>query len=128
MTVDGGYAFQASIKFGSRQEGMVNIRATSPEELEAWMNIAEQVAPTLNDLSTVYNPPKTMEEGIQNLEAGGITGEVYDGKTCQHGPMVYKTGGYGAKAWTAWMCPAQQGDPSKCQPIDAKTGRPWPKR
>lgn len=128
LTTDEGYAFQASIKYGPRQEGMVNIRVTDPKELEAWLNVAEQVAPTLNDLITVYNPPKDLEEGISNLRGGGIDGEVYEGKVCQHGPMTYKTG-QGAKGpWSAWMCPAPQGAYDKCQPVDAKTGRPWPKR
>lgn len=128
MTDDGGYNFQVSIKFGSRGEGMINVRASSPEELTAWTEVAEQMAGPLMDLTTAYNPPASESEAISNLAAGGITGEAYQGRTCAHGTMVYKTGGSGPKQWSAWMCPAPQGDPTKCQPIDAKTGRPWPRR
>lgn len=128
MSDDGGYNFQASFKFGPRQEGMVNIRATSPDELTAWADVAEQMAGPLMDLIGAYNPPKDEGEAISNLEAGGITGEVYQGKVCAHGSMVYKAGQGARGPWSAWMCPAPQGDPTKCQPVDAKTGRSWPKR
>lgn len=37
--------------------------------------------------------------------------------TCPHGTKVYKTGGgNGKREWKAWMCPARQGDNTKCPP------------
>ena len=47
-------------------------------------------------------------------------GPVYDEDTdtclCEHGPMTWKTGKSGKGPWYAYMCPAAQNDPSKCEP------------
>jgi hypothetical protein len=106
---------------------MVVLRAEDPDEAQAWINVAEQLAPTLSDLLTVYSPAPAGATDAVGLLQEKMGAEVV-GSNCVHGPMVYKTGGFGQKEWAAWMCPAPQGDPSKCQPVDAKTGRPWPKR
>ena len=35
---------------------------------------------------------------------------------CQHGARVFKSGNGKKGPWSAWMCPARQGDPSRCEP------------
>lgn len=44
---------------------------------------------------------------------------------CIHGMRSYKSGGSGNRMWAAYMCPARKDDPSKCKPLDAKTGKEW---
>jgi len=44
---------------------------------------------------------------------------------CPHGQRTLKSGTGRNGAWSAWMCPAQQGDPTKCKPIDGRTGKAW---
>lgn len=119
------YVLQASYNFKSL---MVNIRGRSPEEFEENLKAAEQLSTLIDQtgeaLAANANKPVENEaEAVQNLQSAGMNPQVV-GRTCQHGAMQLKSGGN----WEAWMCPARQGDPSKCQPIDAKTGRPWPKK
>lgn len=48
-------------------------------------------------------------------------------RVCSHGPMTLKEGRSQRGPWSAWMC--NWGDnATKCQPVDAVTGKSWPKR
>lgn len=38
------------------------------------------------------------------------------GPTCQHGPMVQRSGNKNGRAWTGWFCPTPQGTPNQCPP------------
>lgn len=121
------YRIQAS--YSTRGGLMVNVRH---ETAEGFIELMEKVAamgPILDAVGETVNPPKTLnpeEEEATLASVGQAMGGQVVGvtRTCPHGPMVYKDGG----SWQAYMCPAQRNDPSRCQPIDAKTGRAWPKK
>lgn len=50
-----------------------------------------------------------------------------NGRSCVHGPMTLKEGQSSRGGWAAWMC--NWGDKAaKCQPVDAVTGRDWPRK
>lgn len=121
---DEGFAVQASYKFGPHGSHMVNVRGKTPEEFADNAQKVEQVANAILDLGQIFTGmpevPEGQAEALLKEELGGRVVE----RVCPHGTMTLKSGA----TWEAWMCPAPKNDPTKCQPIDAKTGKAWPKR
>jgi hypothetical protein len=126
LTASIDYGIQASYNFKSL---MINVRGRDREEfannLDAVRELALQIDEVGEALAANANKPLTEDqraetERLLTSELGAQT----ISRTCQHGDMKLKEGA----TWKAWMCPARQGDPSQCQPIDFKTGRPWPKK
>jgi len=107
---------------------MVNVRGSTFEEFMSLMDAVVQAGnATFDAVGETLNPPREASEEeeastIQRLSED-LPAQVI-AKVCPHGQMTLKEGA----TWKAWMCPAPKNDPSKCQPIDFKTGRPWPKR
>lgn len=116
--------FQTSYMVGPLQ---VVVREDDAQAFQEALEYVASLVPVIDAVGEKINPPKTIPEPaasqMENEVANQLGGQVV-GKTCQHGAMTLKSGA----TWEAWMCNARQGDPSKCQPIDAKTGRPWPKK
>jgi hypothetical protein len=107
---------------------MLNVRGENVEDFASNCAQVEQILSGVQDIGTILNPkvevvavPSGMDL-IQSELGGRVIAET--GPVCPHGTMTLKSGGN----WSAYMCPAQKTDPTKCQPIDAKTGKPWPKR
>jgi hypothetical protein len=72
--------------------------------------------------------PQAAQYSAPPAASGGAWGGPPQGggmETCPHGYRTLKSGNGARGAWSAWMCPAPQGDPTKCKPVDAKTGKPW---
>lgn len=42
------------------------------------------------------------------------------GPTCQHGPMVHRSGNKNGRDWSAHFCPTPKGTPGQCQPVFGK--------
>ena len=38
------------------------------------------------------------------------------GPTCQHGPMVHRSGNKNGRDWSGWFCPTPKGTPNQCSP------------
>lgn len=114
---DKGFALQLSIRLGPQGQHMLNVRGSDPQEFAENCQMAEQLAGNLIQLGELFNPPAdppTEAEAIATVQ-NTLGGEVI-GKTCAHGPMVYKTGeSRGGKAWKAWMCNSRGRD--KCDPV-----------
>lgn len=79
-----------------------------------------------------------MAQAIQNVQAGGLTGvnpglnaqtpapqwqpqarqqDPAPTVNCAHGPMVYRSGNKGGKAWGGHFCPTPKGAPDQCPPV-----------
>lgn len=115
---DKGFALQLSIKLGPTGQHMLNIRGSDPQEFAENCQMAEQLAGNLMQLGELFNPPAspppTEAEAIATVQSA-LGGEVI-GKTCVHGPMVFKEGQSRAgKPWKAWMCNSR--DRNKCDPV-----------
>lgn len=109
---------------------MYNVRGKDAEEFAEEAAKVEQIVSKIKDLGTLFSAPADGEAmDLLQKELGAEKVEEYSatGRICDHGRLVYKESNPPGK-WAAWMCPAPQNDPTKCQPIDAKTGKPWPKR
>jgi hypothetical protein len=80
-----------------------------------------------------------MAQAVQNVQAGGLMGvnpglnpqtsapqqwqpqarqqDPSPAVMCSHGPMVYRSGNKGGKAWGGHFCPAPKGSPDQCPPV-----------
>lgn len=130
---------QASFQFGTLAQPqfrhMYNVRGSTAEEFAAEAAKVEQIVSSIRELGTLFSAP-TDDEALELLqkELGAEVVEEYPapsnsstGRVCHHGQMTFKSSNPPGK-WSAWMCPARQGDPTKCQPIDGTTGKPWPRK
>lgn len=96
---------------------LVNVYATDQAHLEALLT-------SVSDLSTLILATGT-QLGANTSSAGKVANmtvqlgaqEVSADKQCRHGAMVFKSGTNAKGAWKAWMCPAGQKDPSRCEPV-----------
>lgn len=50
--------------------------------------------------------------------AGGATPQAPagDGKSCQHGDMIFRSGSKNGKTWKGYFCPTPKGTPDQCAP------------
>jgi len=87
---------------------------TSTEQLLAG---AAQVQATFNAPATQANVTVPQPAAAAPAVVAAPQAAAPPAPTCQHGEMSYVTSKPGAnKAWKAWMCNAEKGDPTKCEP------------
>ena len=115
---------QTSLVFGPHHRHMTNIRGRNPQHFAQNANAVEQIVESIKGLGRLFDG-LTEEESVkaEQMLSEELGGNVI-ARVCPHGTMTLKSGA----TWEAWMCPARKDDPTKCQPIDAKTGKAWPKR
>jgi hypothetical protein len=92
-------------------------------------NGLDEVAPgdleaVLQELDAAF--PATAAAPVQNTPEPVGTANS-SGRTCQHGNMKLQEGSSARGGWAAYMCPSTD-RAQRCQPVDAVTGRPWPKK
>jgi len=78
----------------------------------------------LIDLDSTF--PDTPAAPVQNTPEPVGTANA-SGRTCQHGNMKLQEGSSARGGWAAYMCPSTD-RAQRCQPVDAVTGKSWPKK
>lgn len=124
MTDD--YKVQVSVKLGTNQAGMLNIRGGSTEEVDALLRGAEELLlPNLagfesaakavgliTDTFPGAGPVQQPQQGYTQPAQQPPAASNGAGRGCNHGAMVWRTG----DGWAGWFCPAPRHDPTKCKP------------
>jgi hypothetical protein len=109
------YKIQASYKFGSHGNNMLNVRAHTVEELAALCDETTdrlQAEDFLTNLSDALSISATASQAAQNVQAA-IPGSIVV-PSCQHGPMKDLS----AKNYRhRWYCAAPKGT-QQCQARD----------
>lgn len=119
------YKVQVSLKVGTNQAGMINLRGNTVGEVDSLLNdtkdlllpmIAgfEEDAKAIGLIAAAFPgttgapfPQSTQLPAVQPAAASNGAG-----RGCPHGAMVWRTG----DGWAGWFCPAQRTDPTKCKP------------
>ncbi len=112
---------------------MLNFYAASVDELDALLGqFAEKAdsfrknaetisqvalaAATQQTITTTVAAPAAQGNANSNSNSAPVNSGPPNVPSCNHGPRVWKTGTSSKGAWKAWMCGAQQNDPTKCSP------------
>lgn len=127
--------FKLQVSFKTPGGTLVNVRANSPEELQALLigtdGLATDVVAHEQKYSAVHNlaplstGPSTATPLAQDFSSQGFpsTPPVVaqpanaQGPTCMHGARKYLTGSKNGKTWAGWMCPTPKDAPDKCSPV-----------
>ena len=99
---------------------LVNVYATDQAHLESLLTSVSDLSTLITATAAQLGANKTSAGNIANMTVQLGAQEVSSDKQCKHGAMVYKTGTNAKGAWKAWMCPAGQKDPSRCEPVWVK--------
>jgi hypothetical protein len=105
------------VSFYSADQTLINLYASSKEELESLLNTAQDFSPLIG--SVVQSYKGSSSSAPVSSAAPAAKPQVVEGQTpeCKHGQMQYRTGNGAKGPWRAWMCAAPKGAPDKCDAI-----------
>lgn len=117
------YKVQVSFKFGTNQQGMVNVRGSEVGEVDLLMSEAREVLlPSLAGLDeelkaagliqATFPGSTPMSQGGAQPAQSNAAASNGGAPSCVHGPRVHRSG----DGWQGWFCPADRNDPNKCKP------------
>lgn len=127
---------------------LINLRAETPEEFDtvvgwATANAAKFVSvvaainavpPSLaaniqpGSVQVQYDQPPTQQNNPgwgapQDTPPPSWSQPAQQAPTCQHGPMVFRTGTSAKGPWSGHFCPTPKGTPGQCDPRFPPRGR-----
>lgn len=109
------------VNFKSPDGTLINLYASSKEELEALLTTAQDFAPLIGSVSqslggsaSVAPVRNSAPASSGNKPSAPVEGQA---PTCAHGPMTFREGVSAKGPWKGWMCPAPKGAPNKCDAI-----------
>ena len=109
------------VNFKSPDGTLINLYASSKEELEALLTTAQDFAALIGSVSQSLGGV-ALAAPVRNstpASAAPKTNIIAEGQapTCAHGSMTFREGVSAKGPWKAWMCPAPKGAPNKCDAI-----------
>ena len=109
------------VNFKSPDGTLINLYASSKEELESLLTAAQDFSALISSVSKSFSgggyAPAVSAPVVSGQVAAPAAPAPAGGQACRHGNMVYKEG-VGAKGpWKGYMCAAPKGAPDKCQTI-----------
>jgi len=125
ITLKAGTGFDAPwivLHATSPQDAIAQMTDDSWDELkDLTVRKAKEFAKAFGGSAGFSKPAASASTGFKKPAAkksssGPEYDEDSDTYSCDHGEMVWKTGKSGRGSWYAYMCPAGQNDPSKCDP------------
>lgn len=133
-----GYKVQVSVKLGTNQAGMLNIRGDSTEEVDALLRGAEELllpnlagfesaAKAVGLIADAFPGTGPVQQGAPAYSQGPQQGyqqpaqqpaaaQNGGGQGCVHGAMIFRQGQGQNGNWAGWFCSADRNDPNKCKP------------
>lgn len=111
---------------GKAQYSYVEIEADTEEANDP--QFLDTLKAALEDLNEVLPTGSTSGSSGGSQQASGGQQNLPAFAHCKHGDMKRAQGGSGRRAWDAYFCPEPKESNDKCQPVDANTGKEWPKR
>jgi hypothetical protein len=107
------------VNFKSPDGTLINLYATTKEELEALLTAAQDFSVLIGSVSQSFGsagiaaPVRSAGTAQQVTSAGG-------GHVCKHGDMSYREGTGAKGPWKGYMCAAPKGATDKCSTIWVK--------
>lgn len=130
MTTENSWRIQISPKLADGT--LINLRAENSAEAEAILKWATENARLITDTLAAFTGTSAVTATIptQSVESTGQSwgGQPQaappvqqpaaqpEGRVCQHGQMVYKTGSSAKGPWQGYFCPTPKGTPGQCAP------------
>lgn len=136
---------QVNLKSGEGFDAtLVNVYAETPQELENLLRSVAEYAPLIAEargavalahgievkqgsVQVQQEPPTHQPEPPQSgwgqpaqAAPPSFAQPNNAGPTCQHGPMVFRSGEKNGRQWSAHFCPTPKGTPGQCQPVFGK--------
>lgn len=120
------YKFQVSVKFGTYDQSMLNVRAESASELDVLLQAVNRMAGTITVAADTLRAT-ALEDQPPNPGVGTQTNAVRQGvqqqqqpghPVCAHGQMV-KVGprtNEDGTTWTGYYCALGRDNPNRCKP------------
>lgn len=118
--------YQVNFKSG---ETLINVYATSSEELEAQLTVLQDTAALIKTTADALRGSAPASNVAYAAAAFGGTVEAptsapafnsptsFPEGSCKHGSLVWRESKPGApKAWKGWFCPSPKGTPDQCEP------------
>ena len=109
------------VNFKSPDGTLINLYASSKEELEALLTTAQDFAPLIGSVSQSLggSAASAPVRNSATVSTGAKPSAPAEGQapTCAHGPMTFREGVSAKGPWKGWMCPAPKGAPNKCDAI-----------
>lgn len=128
------WGVQASYRFGTNQQSMLNVRAEDADTLKIQLDglAYGEVISSLTHLDQVLQagtaltpvtsaaapaPPVIPQQTPAQVQAQALANyQQTAAPQCPHGTRVHRTG-VGAKGpWSAYFCPTPKGTPGQCEP------------
>ncbi len=96
---------------------LINIYAKDAAELSALLEDLEGASPQITAVEEMFRATAAAAPvaGPPSKQAAPFGDSAVP--SCNHGARVFKSGTGKKGPWSAWMCPAQREDPSRCEPI-----------
>lgn len=118
------YKIQISLKFGPGQGGMLNIRANSKDELAGLLDDVEnEISVKLGGLVESVAALAAVGAAFPGTQVVGSTPAPAGGAvTCNHGPMILRSGGRGSEAWEGYFCKQPKEAADRCKPVYPRKG------
>ena len=115
------------VNFKSPDGTLINLYATTKEELEALLTAAQDFSVLIGSVSQSFGGATNAASVSNNSTAKQVTSEfpfkapasapAAGGHTCKHGPMTFREGNGANGPWKGYMCPAPKGATDKCKTI-----------
>lgn len=118
------YKIQISLKFGPALAGMLNIRANDTGELAGLLDAVEnEISVKLGGLVESVEALAAIGSQFPNAQVVGSTPAPAGGAvTCNHGPMILRSGGRGSEAWEGYFCKQPKEAADRCKPVYPRKG------
>ena len=104
------------VNFKSPDGTLINLYATSKEELEALLTAAQDFSTLIGSVSQSFGGAASSAP----IRSAGVPQQAVastGGNTCKHGTMAYKEGVSAKGPWKGYMCAAPKGATDKCPTI-----------
>ena len=104
------------VNFKSPDGTLINLYATTKEELESLLTAAQDFSALIGSVSQSFGSAAAAAP-VRNSVAPAAAPAVGGGHVCKHGQMSFREG-VGAKGpWKGYMCAAPKGAADKCETI-----------
>ena len=121
MAANENTKFQVNFKTGDGS--LINLYATDIKDLETGLTDLSMVASLIKSTSAeLGSVPAAPARAVADIQAqfnapAAQQSEAPGSKSCEHGPMAFKSGTSAKGPWQGYMCNSPKGSPDKCETI-----------
>ena len=118
MSASPGDKLQVNLK--TSHGTLINLYAEDAAQLSGLLEDLEGIAPQITAAEEVFRAVAAAAPIAAPQQAAPFDNSNSSNSAapqCSHGARVWKAGTGAKGPWSAWMCAAQKGDPSRCEPV-----------